>query len=144
MHAVTEPSPVWASRRPAWRSGYRAPATTATAPPAPRRGGVAGGAERTTVHGPGPAEVYVTLLGDGRYLCSERTFYRVLAEIAAVLEWRDQLRHPHYASPELLTTQPKQLWSWDIERHEALLNRVVMKGHHRRLVAASRPKLRAA
>ena len=30
------------------------------------------------------------------------------------------------------------------ERHEALPNRVVMKGHHRVLVAASAPKLRAA
>ena len=32
----------------------------------------------------------------------------------------------------------------DIERHEALLNRAVMKGHRLRLVAASREKLRAA
>jgi hypothetical protein len=31
-----------------------------------------------------------------------------------------------------------------IERHEALLNRAVMKGHRLRLVAASRKKLRAA
>jgi hypothetical protein len=29
-------------------------------------------------------------------------------------------------------------------RHEALFDRVVMKGHHRRGVAASRMKLRAA
>ena len=32
----------------------------------------------------------------------------------------------------------------DIVRHEALLNRAVMKGHRLRLVAASREKLRAA
>jgi len=32
----------------------------------------------------------------------------------------------------------------DIERHEALLNRAVVKGHRLRLVAASRKKLRAA
>ena len=32
----------------------------------------------------------------------------------------------------------------DIERHEALLNRAVMKGHRLWLVAASRKKLRAA
>ena len=31
-----------------------------------------------------------------------------------------------------------------IVRHEALLNRAVMKGHRLRLVAASRKKLRAA
>ena len=33
---------------------------------------------------------------------------------------------------------------WDIERHEALLNRAVVKGHRHRLVAAGRLKLRAA
>src|SRR5437870_9599680 len=36
--------------------------------------------------------------GDGRpsgNLCSERTFYRVLAENIEVRERRDQLRHPH-------------------------------------------------
>ena len=35
-------------------------------------------------------------------------------------------------------------WVTDFERHEALSNRAVMKGHRRRLVAASRVKLRAA
>ena len=37
-----------------------------------------------------------------------------------------------------------QLWVTDIERHEALTNLAVMKGHRRWLVAASRKKLRAA
>jgi hypothetical protein len=32
----------------------------------------------------------------------------------------------------------------DIERHEALLNRAVVRGHRLQLVAASRKKLRAA
>jgi putative transposase len=63
-----------------------------------------------------PAEVYGTLLDEDRYLCSERTFYRVLAENTEVRERRDQLRHPHYAAPELLATRPNQLWSWDITR----------------------------
>ena len=63
-----------------------------------------------------PAEVYATLLDEGRYLCSERTFYRVLAAHAEVRERRDQLRHPHYAAPELLATRPNQLWSWDITK----------------------------
>lgn len=40
--------------------------------------------------------------------------------------------------------RPGQLWHLDMERHEALLNRVVMKGHHRQLVAAGWLKLRAA
>jgi putative transposase len=63
-----------------------------------------------------PAEIYATLLDDGRYLCSERTFYRVLAAHAEIRERRDQLRHPHYAAPELLATRPNQLWSWDITK----------------------------
>jgi putative transposase len=63
-----------------------------------------------------PAEVYATLLDEGRYLCSERTMYRVLAESGEVRERRDQLRHPKYAAPELLATAPNQLWSWDITK----------------------------
>ena len=63
-----------------------------------------------------PAEVYATLLDEGRYLGSERTFYRVLAANAEVRERRDQLRHPHYAAPELLATRPNELWSWDITK----------------------------
>jgi putative transposase len=63
-----------------------------------------------------PAQVYATLLDEERYLCSERTFYRVLAENAEVRERRDQLRHPHYAAPELLATRPNELWSWDITK----------------------------
>jgi putative transposase len=63
-----------------------------------------------------PAEVYATMLDEGRYLCSERTMYRVLAENHEVRERRAQLRHPAYAAPELLATAPKQLWSWDITK----------------------------
>ena len=63
-----------------------------------------------------PAEIYATLLDEGRYLCSERTMYRVLAENSEVRERRNQLRHPSYAAPELLATAPNQLWSWDITK----------------------------
>ena len=63
-----------------------------------------------------PAEVYATLLDEGRYLCSERTMYRVLAENHEMRERRAQLRHPKYAAPELLATKPNQLWSWDITK----------------------------
>jgi putative transposase len=63
-----------------------------------------------------PAEIYATLLDEGRYLCSERTMYRILAENHEVRERRTQLRHPRYAAPELLATGPKQLWSWDITK----------------------------
>jgi len=63
-----------------------------------------------------PTEVYATLLDDGRYLCSERTLYRVLAEAQEVRERRDQLRHPPYAAPQLLATRPNELYSWDITK----------------------------
>jgi putative transposase len=63
-----------------------------------------------------PAEVYATLLDEGRYLCSERTMYRMLAAHQEVGERRNQLRHPHYAAPELLARRPNELWSWDITK----------------------------
>ena len=63
-----------------------------------------------------PAEVYAALLDEGRYLCSERTMYRVLMENQEVRERRNQLRHPKYAAPELLATKPNQLWTWDITK----------------------------
>jgi len=63
-----------------------------------------------------PAEVYATVLDEGRFFCSERTMYRVLDENQEVRERRDQLRHPKYAAPELLATKPNQLWSWDITK----------------------------
>jgi putative transposase len=63
-----------------------------------------------------PAQVHAQLLDEERYLCSERTMYRILAEHHEVRERRDQLRHPHYAAPELLATAPNQVWSWDITK----------------------------
>jgi putative transposase len=63
-----------------------------------------------------PAEVHAMLLDESRYLCSERTMYRILAENAEVRERRDQLRRPEYKKPELLATGPNQVWSWDITK----------------------------
>jgi putative transposase len=63
-----------------------------------------------------PAEVYATLLDEGRYLCSERTMYRILAAQREVGERRNQLAHPAYARPELLAEEPNQVWSWDITK----------------------------
>jgi len=56
-----------------------------------------------------PAEVFATLLDEGRYLCSERTMYRILADHQEARERRDQLRHPNYAVPELMATGPTNL-----------------------------------
>ena len=63
-----------------------------------------------------PREVYATLMDEGKYLCSWRTMYRILDENHEVRERRDQLQHPQYVKPELLATQPNQLWSWDITK----------------------------
>ena len=63
-----------------------------------------------------PAQVYTRLLDEGRYLCSERTLYRILDANTEVRERRDQLRHPGYQKPELLATAPNQVWSWDITK----------------------------
>jgi len=63
-----------------------------------------------------PAAVWATLLDEGKYYCSVRTMYRVLAEQGEVRERRNQLRHPSYQKPELLATVPNQVWSWDITR----------------------------
>ena len=68
-----------------------------------------------------PEETYATLLDEGTYLCSPRTMYRILAaHHGGVRDRRNQLTHPPYAKPELLAEQPNELWSWDVERHEAL------------------------
>jgi putative transposase len=102
--------------------GQQAPAEMAPAPPHPRALSVA---ERQAVldvlHSErfcdtAPAEVYATLLDEGRYLAAERTMYRVLAAAGETGERRNQRVHPAYAKPELLATGPNQVWSWDITK----------------------------
>jgi putative transposase len=63
-----------------------------------------------------PAQVWATLLDEGRYLASERTMYRLLAANGEVRERRDQLQHPAYQRPELLACRPNELWSCDISK----------------------------
>jgi len=70
-----------------------------------------------------PVNVYATLLEEGRYLCSPRTMYRILADSREVRERRNQLRHPHYHRPELVATQPNQVWSWDITKLKGPIKR---------------------
>ena len=42
--------------------------------------------------------------------------YRLLDAAGEVKERRDQVRRPRYAAPELLATQPNEIWSWDITK----------------------------
>ena len=63
-----------------------------------------------------PAEVWATLLDEGVYLGSISTFYRVLREAGETGERRRQATHPATVKPELVATQPNQVWSWDITK----------------------------
>jgi putative transposase len=63
-----------------------------------------------------PAVVRAMLLDEDRYLCSERTMYRILAANDEVRERRNQLRHPPAPKPQLVATAPNQVWSWDITK----------------------------
>ncbi len=61
-----------------------------------------------------PEQVSAILLEEGTYLASARTLYRVLAEVQQVRERRNRRTHPAHVKPELVATEPVQLWSWDI------------------------------
>ena len=63
-----------------------------------------------------PAAVYAELLDEGRYVCSVRTMYRLLAARGEVRERRKHVQRPTYVKPELLATAPNQVWSWDITK----------------------------
>jgi putative transposase len=104
---------------------YRRRKPKPAAPPRPTPARALAASERTAVlevlHAPrfvdlGPAQVYAHLLDEGRYLCSPRTMYRLLAASDEVRERRDQLRHPRYTAPQLLATRPNEVWSWDITK----------------------------
>jgi len=63
-----------------------------------------------------PPQVYAQLLEEGRYLCSVRTMYRLLAANDEVRERRAVASRVVYTKPELLATRPNELWSWDITK----------------------------
>jgi putative transposase len=62
-----------------------------------------------------PAEIYATMLDEGRYYCSVRTMYRILAKHGQSTQ-RRQANARSYARPELLAIRPNELWSWDITK----------------------------
>ena len=63
-----------------------------------------------------PRAIVATLLDEGRYLASASTFYRILGAHGQVRERRAIATHPTRVKPELLTTAPNELWSWDITK----------------------------
>lgn len=54
-----------------------------------------------------PATVYAKLLDEGRYLASERTMYRVLADHGEVKERRRQATHPPAKKPRVDGRRPE-------------------------------------
>jgi putative transposase len=64
-----------------------------------------------------PAEIYATLLDEGRYMASISTMYRELhRRHGGVPERRRQATHPAHAKPELCASRPNELWSWDVSK----------------------------
>jgi hypothetical protein len=92
-----------------------------------------------------PSHVWAVLLEEGIYLCSISTMYRLLRRAdGEVRERRRQATHPARKKPELCATGPNEVWSWDIERREALFNRAEVRDHRRRAIAVAGWKLGAA
>ncbi len=82
------------------------------------------------------AQVYAETLDEGTYLCSQSTMLRILRANRATKDRRRQRTHSAKKRPELIATAPNEIWSWDIERHEALLNREGVQDPLHQLVAA--------
>ena len=61
-------------------------------------------------------QIYATLLDEGIYVASISTWYRVLRAAGETCERRRQATHPATVKPELLATQPGQVWTWDITK----------------------------
>jgi putative transposase len=68
-----------------------------------------------------PAQVYAKLLDEGRYLCSIRTMYRLLAQAGEAGERRVQRPKTHHAVPRLMADAPNVVWSWDITKLSTLV-----------------------
>lgn len=67
-----------------------------------------------------PAHVVAELLGEGIWLSSERTMYRILKAHGETQERRRQRTHPAYVKPQLVATAPNQVWTWDITKVRGL------------------------
>lgn len=63
-----------------------------------------------------PTEIHAELLGQGRYLCSVSSMYRLLRADRAVGERRAQRPAQHHAVPRLSACQPNETWTWDISK----------------------------
>ena len=67
-----------------------------------------------------PAHVVAELLGEGIWLSSERTMYRILKTNKETQERRRQRTHPVYVKPQLVAFGPNQVWTRDITKVRGL------------------------
>lgn len=67
-----------------------------------------------------PAHIVAELLGQGTWLASERTMYRILEAHGETGERRRQRTHPVYVKPQLVATAPNQVWTRDITKVRGL------------------------
>lgn len=63
-----------------------------------------------------PYDVFYTLLDEGQYIASIRTMYRILLEAGENKDRRNQRNHRDAVKPELISTAPNEVWSWDITK----------------------------
>jgi len=91
-----------------------------------------------------PRQVHATLQSEGEVLASISTMYRLLRGQNETPERRHQRPAQHHVKPQLEATAPDQVYTWDIERHEALSDRATVRDHRGSAVAAAGFKLRAA
>lgn len=61
-------------------------------------------------------QVFYRVFDEGRYVASQRTWYRVAARAQLSGDRRRQSKHPPKIIPELVAHGPNQVWSWDITR----------------------------
>lgn len=107
-------STLYRRRKPTVNSGPRP--TPARALSAQERSKVLGQLNSERFADLAPRQIYSKLLDEGTYLCSVRTMYRILDENKSIRERRNQLKHPNYKKPELLASNPNEVWSWDITK----------------------------
>ncbi len=93
-----------------------------------------------------PAQIVTRLLDEeGTYIASESSFYRVL-RAANEQHHRGRAAPPRAAGPPQRheADGPNQVWTYDVERHEALSDRATVRDRRDSAVAAAGDKLRAA
>ena len=63
-----------------------------------------------------PYDLYYDLMDKGEYRCSPRTMYRLLSTLGESKDRRVQRNHRDAIKPELMASQPNEVWSWDITK----------------------------